>query len=66
MLWTKTKYENKQRTITEKLSKGELWFFCTALRLDEIYLPMKFHSVDSIVLEMCSRQKASMKINKGQ
>ena len=44
MLWTKIKYENKQRAITQKLTKGELWFFCTALRLDEIYLPMKFYN----------------------
>ena len=43
MLWTKFKYENKQRAITKKLSKGELWFLSTALRLDEIYPPMKFH-----------------------
>ena len=45
MLRTKFKYEkNKQRTITQKLSKPELWFLCTALRLDEIYPPMKFHN----------------------
>ena len=39
MFWTKFKYENKQRTITQKLSKQELWFMCTALPLDEIYPP---------------------------
>ena len=44
MLWTKFKYENKQRAITQKLSKRELWFLCTAHRLDEIYAPMKFHN----------------------
>ena len=44
MLRTKFKYENKQRAITLKLSKQELWFLCTALRLDEIYPPMKFHN----------------------
>ena len=44
MLRTKFKYENKQRAITQKLSKQELWFLCTALRLDEIYPPMKFHN----------------------
>ena len=37
MLRTKIKYENKQRAITQKLSKRELWFLCTALHLDEIY-----------------------------
>ena len=44
MLRTKFKYENKQRAITQKLSKRELRFMCTALRLDEIYLPMKFQN----------------------
>ena len=44
MLRTKFKYENKQRAITQKYSKQELWFLCTALRLDEIYTPMKFHN----------------------
>ena len=40
---TKVKYENKQRAITKKKSKQELWFMCTALPLDEIYPPTKFH-----------------------
>ena len=40
---TNFKYENKQRAITQKLSKQELRFMCTALPLDEIYLPTKFH-----------------------
>ena len=44
MLRTKFKYENKQRTITQKLSKQELRFMCTALPLDEIYPPIKFHN----------------------
>ena len=44
MLWTKLKYENKQRAITQKLSKRELWFLCTALSLDEIYPSTKFHN----------------------
>ena len=34
----------KQRAITQKLSKQEFWFMCTALSLDEIYLPTKFHN----------------------
>ena len=42
MLQIKFKYENKQRAITLKLSKQELWFLCTALPLDEIYPPTKF------------------------
>ena len=39
----KFKYENKQRVITQKLSKQELRFMCTALPLDEIYPPKIFH-----------------------
>ena len=41
---TKFKYENKQRAITKKLSKQELRFMGTALPLDEIYQPTKFHN----------------------
>ena len=42
---TKFKYEkNKQRAITQRLSKQELRFMCTALPLDEIYPPTKFHN----------------------
>ena len=44
MLRTKFKYENKQRALTQKLSKQELRFICTALPLDEIYPPTKFHN----------------------
>ena len=44
MLWTKFKYENTQRAITQKLSKQELLFLCTALPLDKIYPPTKFHN----------------------
>ena len=57
MLRTKIKYENEQREITQKLSKRELWFLCTALHLDKIYPPMKFHALASIVLEICSGQR---------
>ena len=66
MLWTKFKYENKQRAVTQKLSKRELWFLCITLPLDEIYPPTNFITIASIVLEMCSGQILSMKINKGQ
>ena len=44
MLQTKFKYETKQKAITQKLSKHELQFICTALPLDEIYPPTKFHN----------------------
>ena len=120
---TKFKYEKKkkkkQRAITQRLSKQELQFICTAPPLDEIYPPTKFHNhsnysfgdmhrtkvkfeskqraitkkkkanktygtcalhsplmrsihpqnsitIVSIVLEICSGQNSSMKINKGQ
>jgi len=36
-------YDNEQRSITPKICSFELWFLCTALLLNEIYLPMKFH-----------------------
>ena len=41
---TKFKYENQQRAITQKLSKQQLRFMCTAFPLDEIYSPTKFHN----------------------
>ena len=44
MLRTKFKYENRQRAITQRLRKQELGFMCTALPLDEIYPPTKFHT----------------------
>ena len=39
---TKIKYEKLQRAITKKTSMQELSFLCTAIPLNEIYLPMKF------------------------
>ena len=30
--------------ITQNLGKQELWFMCTALSLDDIYPPTKFHN----------------------
>ena len=44
MLRKKFKYELKKRAITQNLGKQELWFMCTALPLDEVYLPTKFHN----------------------
>ena len=43
MLQTKFKYENKQRAITQKLSKQGLRNTKTALPLNETYPPTKFH-----------------------
>jgi len=47
MLRTKFKNENEQRVITSNVWCLELWFLCTALLLNGIYLPMKFH-VDAL------------------
>ena len=44
MLRTKIKYELKKRAITQNLGKQQLRFMCTALPLDEIYPPTKFHN----------------------
>ena len=35
------KYENQQRAITKKILQAELWFLCTALLLNEIYMYMQ-------------------------
>jgi hypothetical protein len=42
MAYTKIKYENKQRAITQKIRNAEYQFLSTALFLNEIYHPMKF------------------------
>ena len=45
-LWqtdTKFKYEQYQRAITLKLGSGGLWVLFSALLLNEIYTPLKFH-----------------------
>ena len=41
---TKFMYENIQRAITQKLSKQKQSFMGTALPLEEIYPPSKFHN----------------------
>ena len=41
---TKFKSEKKKRAIAQNLKMQELQFICTALPLDEIYPPMKFHN----------------------
>ena len=63
---TKFKYERKQRAITQKISKQELQFMCTALPLMKCIHPQNFITIASIVLEIRSGQNSSMKINKGQ
>ena len=39
----KLKYKIMPRAITLKLWYPELWFWCSSLLLNEIYLPMEFH-----------------------
>ena len=63
---TKLKYENQQWEITQKISKQELWFMCTALPLDEIYPPTKFHNHILYSLGNTHRTKLKYKKNKGQ
>ena len=48
MLLIKFKYENKQRAITQKLNKQKSRFIGTALPLDEIHPPTKFHNYDML------------------
>ena len=58
MLRTKFKYENIQRAITQKLSKRELWFLCTALGLDEIYPLKSFEDMHRTKFKYESKQRA--------
>ena len=63
---TKVKFESKQRAITKKKankSYGSCALHSTLLR--SIH-PQNFITIASIVLEICSGQNSSMKINKGQ
>ena len=66
MLWTKFKYKKKQRAITQKLSKQELWSYALRSPLMRSIHPQNFITLASIVLEICSGQNSSMKINEGQ
>ena len=67
MLQTKFKYGNKKRAITQNLGKEKLRFMCTALPLDEIYPPTKFHNHSLFSLRDMHRKKFKYKKkNKGQ
>ena len=44
MLRAKLQYEFKNLAITQNLGKQKLRFMCTALTLDVIYPPTKFHN----------------------
>ena len=63
---TKFKYENKQRAITQKLSKQKLRFMCTPLSLGEIYPPTKFHNHSKYSFGDMHRTKFKYEKNKGQ
>ena len=63
---TKFKYENKQRAITQKLSKRELWFLSTALPIDEIYPPTKFHNHSQYSFGDMLQTKIKYELKKGQ
>ena len=62
---TKFKYGNKQRAITQNLGKQKLRFMCTALPLDEIYPPTKFHNHSLFRLRDMHRKKSKYKKTKG-
>ena len=57
MLRTKFKYGNQQRGITQKLQNAELWFLCTALLINEIYLPIKFQANSFCSIRVMLRTK---------
>ena len=64
---TKVKYENKQRAITKKKKAHKSYGSCA------LHPPLirsidqkDFITIASIILEICSGQNSSMKINKGQ
>ena len=41
---TKFKYEKKAKGNNSKIKQARVWFMCTALPLDKIYPPTKFHN----------------------
>ena len=66
MARTKIKCEKLQRAITPEICKQKLWFMCTALLLNEIYLPMKFQVGTSHSFRDMARTKIKYeKITKG-
>ena len=68
MHWTKVKYENKQRAITKKKANKSYGSCVLHSPLMRSIHPQNFITIAStcIVLEICSGQNSSMKINKGQ
>jgi hypothetical protein len=51
----RSKCENKQRGIIQKLGKAGLPFLCTAQLLNEIYLPTEVHVDNSYTFRVMSR-----------
>ena len=63
---TKVKYENKQRAITKKKANKSYGSCAVHSPLMRSIHLQNFITIASIVLEICSGQNSSMKINKGQ
>ena len=64
---TKVKYENKQRARIKKKKANKSYGSCALHSpLMRSIDPQNFITITSIVLEKCSWQNSSMKINKGQ
>ena len=66
MLWTIFKYENKQRAITQKLSKQELLSCVVQSPLIRSIHQRNLITIAGKVFEICSGQNSSTKNNKGQ
>ena len=64
---TKVKYENKQRAVTKKKKKSKSYSSCALhCPLMRSIHPQNFITLASIVLEICSGQNSSKKLNKVQ
>ena len=66
MLWTKVKYESKQRAIIKKKANKSYHSCALHSPLKRSIHPQNFITIACIILEICSGQNSSMKINKGQ
>ena len=64
---TKVKYENKQRAITKKKKANKSYGPCALHSpLIRSIHPQNFITLARIVLEICSGQNSSKKLDKGQ
>ena len=63
---TKVKYKNKQRAITKKKANKSYGSCALHSPLMRSIHPKNVITLASIVLEICSGQNSSIKINKGQ